>query len=94
MSEIRNVLLVGATGLIGTKVMEASRELPWLHLIALTRREQTQAHGLIAQFKSELRPGGVRDTKLFPIRSIFPIGPAQMGQEAMAQLADRQEGLR
>ena len=46
MSEIRNVLLVGATGLIGTKVMEASRDMPWLHLIALTRREAPMPSGV------------------------------------------------
>jgi len=39
-------VLVGATGLVGTKVMEASRELPWLHLVALTRREAPMPRGV------------------------------------------------
>jgi len=46
MSEIRKVLLVGATGLVGTRVMEASRELPWLHVVALTRREAPMPRGV------------------------------------------------
>jgi uncharacterized protein YbjT (DUF2867 family) len=46
MSEERRVLLVGATGLVGTKVMEASRELPWLKLVALTRREAPMPPGV------------------------------------------------
>ena len=46
MSDQRKVLLVGATGLIGTKVMEASREMPWLHLVALTRREAPMPSGV------------------------------------------------
>jgi uncharacterized protein YbjT (DUF2867 family) len=46
MSDERKVLLVGATGLIGTKVMEASRELRWLKLVALTRREAPMPRGV------------------------------------------------
>jgi len=46
MSEERRVLLVGATGLVGTKVMEASRELPWLKLVALSRREAPMPRGV------------------------------------------------
>jgi len=46
MSEERRVLLVGATGLVGTRVMEASRELPWLKLVALTRREAPMPRGV------------------------------------------------
>jgi len=39
MSERRRVLLVGATGLVGTCAMQAMREHPALRLVALTRRE-------------------------------------------------------
>jgi uncharacterized protein YbjT (DUF2867 family) len=39
MSEARRILLAGATGLVGTCVMEAVREHPSFRLIALSRRE-------------------------------------------------------
>jgi uncharacterized protein YbjT (DUF2867 family) len=39
MSERRRVLLAGATGLVGTCVMQAVRTHPSLRLVALTRRE-------------------------------------------------------
>jgi uncharacterized protein YbjT (DUF2867 family) len=45
MSEPRTILLAGATGLVGTKVMEASREQPWARVIALTRREAPMPQG-------------------------------------------------
>jgi uncharacterized protein YbjT (DUF2867 family) len=39
MSDPRRVLLAGATGLVGTGVMQAVRDRPSLRLVALTRRE-------------------------------------------------------
>ena len=45
MSEPKRVLLAGATGLVGSRVMEASIGRPWLHLIALTRREAPMPRG-------------------------------------------------
>ena len=45
MSEPRRVLLVGATGLIGSCVMQQAVEQPWLRLIALTRREAPMPRG-------------------------------------------------
>lgn len=46
MSDQRRVLLAGATGLIGSRVMELAIEHPWLHLIALTRREAPMPRGV------------------------------------------------
>ena len=46
MSEPKRVLLAGATGLVGSRVMEASIGRPWLHLIALTRREAPMPRGV------------------------------------------------
>lgn len=39
MSEARRILLAGATGLVGTRVMEAVRTHPSSRLVALSRRE-------------------------------------------------------
>ena len=39
MSDPRRVLLAGATGLVGSRVMRLALEPPWLQLVALTRRE-------------------------------------------------------
>lgn len=39
MSEPRRVLLAGASGLVGTRVMQAAGAQPALRLVALTRRE-------------------------------------------------------
>lgn len=46
MSEPRRVLLAGATGLVGSCVIEAARERPWLQLVALTRREAPIPRGI------------------------------------------------
>jgi uncharacterized protein YbjT (DUF2867 family) len=46
MSEPRRVLLAGATGLIGQCAMQAVREQPSLHLVALTRREAPIPRGV------------------------------------------------
>jgi uncharacterized protein YbjT (DUF2867 family) len=45
MSEPRRVLLVGATGLVGTRVMEACVERADVRLVALTRREAPMPPG-------------------------------------------------
>ncbi len=45
MSEPRRVMLAGATGLVGSQVMQASIEVPWLRLVALTRREAPMPRG-------------------------------------------------
>lgn len=45
MSEARRVLLLGATGLIGTRVMEECVGRSDVRLIALTRREAPMPHG-------------------------------------------------
>ena len=42
----RRVLLAGATGLIGTRVMELAIDQPWLRLVALTRREAPMPRGV------------------------------------------------
>jgi uncharacterized protein YbjT (DUF2867 family) len=44
MSE-RRVLLAGATGLIGSRVMQLAIDHPWLRLIALSRREAPMPRG-------------------------------------------------
>ena len=46
MSEQRRLLLAGATGLVGTRVMEAAITRPWLRLTALTRREAPMPRGV------------------------------------------------
>jgi uncharacterized protein YbjT (DUF2867 family) len=46
MSDERRVLLAGATGLVGTRVMELAIEQPWLKLVALTRREAPMPRGV------------------------------------------------
>jgi uncharacterized protein YbjT (DUF2867 family) len=46
MSEQRRVLLAGATGLVGSRVMELAIDQPWLRLIALTRREAPMPRGV------------------------------------------------
>ncbi len=46
MSEPRRVLLAGATGLVGNCVMAGSRDQPWLHLVALSRREAPMPRGV------------------------------------------------
>jgi uncharacterized protein YbjT (DUF2867 family) len=45
MSDVRRVLLVGATGLIGRRVMEACVGRSDVRLIALTRREAAMPQG-------------------------------------------------
>jgi uncharacterized protein YbjT (DUF2867 family) len=45
MSEVRRILLVGATGLVGTRVMEAGVDRSDVRLIALTRREAPMPKG-------------------------------------------------
>jgi len=42
----RRVLLAGATGLVGSRVMELAIDHPWLRLIALTRREAPMPRGV------------------------------------------------
>lgn len=39
MSDPRRVLLAGATGLVGGRIMHLAPEHPWFQLVALTRRE-------------------------------------------------------
>ena len=46
MSEPRPVLLAGATGLVGSQVMQVAVDHPWLRLIALTRREAPMPRGV------------------------------------------------
>src|SRR5690606_2133200 len=46
MSDERRVLLAGATGLVGSRVMELAIEHPWLRLIALSRREAPMPRGV------------------------------------------------
>jgi uncharacterized protein YbjT (DUF2867 family) len=46
MSEPRRVLLAGATGLVGSRVMQLAIDHPWLRLIALTRREAPMPRGV------------------------------------------------
>ncbi len=45
MSDVRRILLAGATGLVGTRVMEAAVDYGWLRLVALTRREAEMPRG-------------------------------------------------
>lgn len=45
MSDPRRVLLAGATGLVGRRVMEAAAGHPSLRLVALTRREAPMPEG-------------------------------------------------
>ena len=45
MSDVRRVLLVGATGLVGTRVMEACVGRTDVRLVALTRREAPMPKG-------------------------------------------------
>jgi len=46
MSESKRVLLAGATGLVGSRVMQLAVDHPWLRLIALTRREAPMPRGV------------------------------------------------
>ena len=46
MSDPRRVLLAGATGLVGSRVMELAIEQPWLRLVALSRREAPMPRGV------------------------------------------------
>ena len=46
MSEPRRVLLAGASGLVGSHVMQLAVDHPWLRLIALTRRESPMPRGV------------------------------------------------
>jgi len=46
MSEPRRVLLAGATGLVGRRVMELAIRHPWLRLVALSRREAPMPRGV------------------------------------------------
>jgi uncharacterized protein YbjT (DUF2867 family) len=45
MSNPRRVLLAGATGLVGTQVMQLARDVPGVRLVALTRREAPMPFG-------------------------------------------------
>ncbi|MEO6153655.1 MAG: NAD(P)H-binding protein [Croceibacterium sp.] len=45
MSDARRILLAGATGLVGTHVMELAVAHPWARLVALTRREAPMPSG-------------------------------------------------
>lgn len=45
MSDQRRVLLAGATGLVGNRVMEAAMDEPWLRVVALARREAPMPKG-------------------------------------------------
>jgi uncharacterized protein YbjT (DUF2867 family) len=45
MSEPRRVLLAGATGLVGNRVMEAAMDHAWLRVVALARREAPMPRG-------------------------------------------------
>ena len=45
MSEAKRVLLAGATGLVGSRVMETAIGQPWLRLVALSRREAPMPRG-------------------------------------------------
>jgi len=57
MSDPQRVLLAGATGLVGTRVMEAAREHPWLSLVALTRREAPMPRGVRMEMMVADPPG-------------------------------------
>lgn len=46
MSEPPRVLLAGASGLVGSHVMQIAVEHPWLRLVALTRREVPMPRGV------------------------------------------------
>jgi len=46
MSDPKRVLLAGATGLVGSRVMELAIDQPWLRLVALTRREAPMPRGV------------------------------------------------
>jgi len=46
MSDQRRVLLAGATGLVGSRVMQVAIGQPWLRLVALTRREGPMPRGV------------------------------------------------
>ena len=49
--------------------------------------QQTQAHGVIEQFKNKLRRGGVCHAKLFPIHTMLRLRLAQMQQQTVTQFA-------
>ena len=70
MSDQRRVLIAGATGLIGNRVMQLAIEHPWLRLIALTRREAPM-------------PREVRMEMLVAETSGWPKAVAQIGPEAV-----------
>lgn len=57
MSEPRRVLLAGATGLVGSNVMQLAIEHPWLRLIALTRREAPMPRGARMEMLVAETPG-------------------------------------
>ena len=61
----RRVLLAGATGLVGTRVMELAMDQPWLRLVALTRREAPMPRGarmeMLVADPLGLARGGRRD---------------------------------
>ena len=46
MSDERRVLLAGATGLVGSRVMKLAIDNPWLRLVALSRREAPMPRGV------------------------------------------------
>jgi uncharacterized protein YbjT (DUF2867 family) len=46
MSDVRRILLAGATGLVGSHVMELAREHPWGRIVALSRREAPMPRGV------------------------------------------------
>ena len=58
-------------------------------LVALAFRQQPQPHGFVEQFENELRRRRMRDAELLPIHAVVRLRPAQMHQQAMAQLAHR-----
>ena len=54
--------------------------------------QQSQPHRVVHQLEDELRLGRVRDAELFPVHAVAALGPAQMHQQPVAQLAHRDRG--
>jgi uncharacterized protein YbjT (DUF2867 family) len=46
MSDVRQVLLAGATGLVGSHIMQLAGEVPGVRIVALTRREAPMPPGV------------------------------------------------
>src|SRR5688572_7639430 len=61
--------------------------------IAIAGGEEAEADGFVAEFKDELRDGGVRDAELFPVGAVFAVGTAEVGEETMREAADGEEWL-